>query len=202
MGQIGMTIVNGAGDIGAAMINRLHWRRNDNLAIGLADVQTAYNAAADLWLGVQNKLPTGITWTVSPTATIFDEASAVLIAYETIGTLVPPIGGGGATTHAAGIGARCNLRTTTVGNRRLMRGAVFCVPLGSDQFTNSGQIVGAMQTTLQNAVGSWLAALAGGNLSGVVYHRPLKGQTVGGKAASITSHDVPLAPAGLRSRRS
>jgi hypothetical protein len=83
-----------------------------------------------------------------------------------------------------------------------MRGAVYLVPVNSGTYDNSGQISAACQTQLLTSVGNLRATLTGNGMSLVVYHRPPKGTFTGGKSGPVTAQDVPLKPAGLRSRRS
>lgn len=199
---VAITQVNGAGDIGGALVTRFHWKITSGAIPGLDKCQVAHDASWAFYDQVKLYLPNGITWTSSSTTTVIDENSAQLNSYQTIGTPKPPVVGTGGLAHAAGLGARANLRTTTVSTRRLMRGCVYLVPIVSTAYDNTGQITSACQQALLLAANNLRGTMTSNGMTLLVYHRPPKGTFTGGKSGPVTAADVPLKPAGLRSRRS
>jgi hypothetical protein len=126
-----------------------------------------------------------------------------VVSVQDYGTTPGAVPGGDSSKYIAGMGARLNLKTNVVVNRRFVRGALFVVPLASTVFNAaSGDLASSEQTVILNAYLAYSAALILAGLKDVVWHRPTKALPASGIAEQVASVDVPTQPAGLRSRRS
>lgn len=112
------------------------------------------------------------------------------------------VGGDGAV-YAAGVGARVNWKTSTIKNRRFIRGATYYVPMGGTSYNHlDGAILPTPQGDLATAAAAYLNAMTAAGLSAVIYSRPKLHTVTGGSVGAITSFGVPNTPCGVRSRRS
>jgi len=171
------------------------------------DTSTAIESVSALWLAICGSMPTDVTVTPERTGDIIE---------DTTGALVGSWVGGVSTTHigtapgayAAPTGAVITWLTSTILDRKRLRGRTFAVPLSSLAFENNGTLVSQTITNLKTAADQFILEQSA---SAVVWHRPFKGSpAVGTRPARlahpgghglITASRVPDLAAVLRSRR-
>lgn len=192
-----------SGDIGGLGISRFHWENAAHTAGSPADCNAAGAAISGFFGALRANYPNNITW--SPTGTIasYDVATALVQSVQGY-TAVPAAHTGLSNAdYGAGLGARVNISTGVVVGRRLLRGALFFVPLGGDSYDSTdGGLSGATVGNIVAAYNTMSAAFVAAGLSLVVWHRPKKLSPGTGVAFTQTAVAVNKAPAGLRSRRS
>ena len=189
------------GEVGGTSVSHIHVAKSDNSAFLQADVNAIIGAINGMLVSIQGSWPLNAVITTLAEVTIIESTSAVLQRYMT-GTGPGEIVGNGAAAYAGGCGARVNLRTTVVATKRLMRGAVFFIPLHGGAYTTAGALAPNTATLAVSAVNDLRNTLAVAAMNLVVYHRPAKGTTVGGKFAVVAAVDCGTTVASLRSRRS
>jgi hypothetical protein len=201
MVQFGTIEMDLSGDVGGAGINRMHWQRTDAAAINVADCNSAAAAWHGVWQGVHANMPFGYTVTTNPAVEIREVDTGAPDDVQQL-TAIPAVVTGSDTGHyAAGVGVRVNWKSSSVRNRRFMRGATLLVPLVSDTFTTGGVVDATFISGLVTTLNTFLAAMASNTLEMIVWHRPAKGQTTGGAAGLVTGFSISTVPASLRSRR-
>lgn len=198
LGAIDAGLNFGAGGDG---ISRQHFNRLDHGTILSSDANAAAAAWHGLWQTVHTELPFGGVVAWPSNCEVLDDGTAAPIGTVTI-TSVPATVTGSSTSHwEAGTGVRINWKTTTVLNRRLIRGATFLIPLTIDAFNTFGEVDATIQANYQTAVSTYLAAMATASLAHVAWHRPKKGTFTGGVAGAVVAGHVRGVGAWLSSRR-
>lgn len=200
--QVGEIQWHVTGDIGGAGVSRFRFTRQDAADITGADVHAAAVASQNIFGAAASSTPSSCTWTCFNECNIYDAATGVVQGPLPVSTPPAAIPGTGTGNYTAGAGARINWRTSTLVGRRLLRGATFVVPLSQNAYTSLGAISASFVTALGTGAATYLTAMTTAVLYPVVWHRPLKGTTVGGMTGTIFAGNVSTVPAGLRSRRS
>lgn len=191
-----------SGDIGGIGVSRFRFVRQDSASITGPDVTAVATASAAFFTAVKSYLPIGCTWSISPQVNIYDSASGVVQGPLNIGSPPANVLGAGSGNYGGGTGARVNWHTSTLVGRRLLKGALFLVPLGTPGYAANGAINSTAVTTVNSAATTYLTAMTTAVLYPVIWHRPKKGATSGGMVGTVFSGVCSATPAGLRSRRS
>lgn len=191
-----------AGDVGGSGLARYHISRMDGTLPTAADATSAGNALHAWYGAFATFSPAAVTISVDPLVEIIDPDSAVPVSSVTMSPALGGVNGLQSGVYAAGVGARANWHTTTILNRRRVRGATLLIPLHSSAFLTNGAVAGSTASTILSAASTLLASLSTAQLQLVIWHRPLKGATSGGLEAPVVGCQVGATPAGLRSRRS
>ena len=200
-GYVGVSSVTAGGDTGGNMISRWHWQRAD---LGAPTATDGGNAAASIYAfynGLTGHYPPDIVWHTNPTFSVIDLDSGTLVEYLNISNTIPDVVGAGGAGHAAGVGSSVTWRTSTVSSKRLMRGRAYLVPTSSFEFQNDGTVGPSVIAALNAAATAARNSFATYNLRFVLYHRPAKGATTGGKVGPVTSFTIATQPTLLRTRR-
>lgn len=191
-----------SGDVGGQGVSRYHWQTPGGTTPVAADCDTANGAVHAFYDSIKGVFPQVIHIDISPVCLVVDAVSALPIA-NVAGTIVQPsVIGTNTDPYGAGTGARLNWKSSSVYNRRFMRGCNFIVPMGAFLFNTDGSVKASTVTTIVNAASVMMAAFLSGGLELVIYGRPKKGLTTGGHVGTITAGAMTTTPAGLRSRRS
>jgi hypothetical protein len=192
-----------SGDIGGLGITRFWVQNAANTPLSSAECDVAGAAQSGFWQALQAITPSAVTWSAAGQLQSYDVATGAVVSVQFYGTVPTARPGGDGSKYVAGTGARINLKTNTVVNRRFVRGAIFAVPLASTVFNAAnGELASSEQATILAAYVAYATALAAGSLKDVVWHRPTKALPASGVAEQVAAFDVPSQPAGLRSRRS
>lgn len=141
-------------------------------------------------------LPTGLTITVPASGDIIDDASGLIVNSWAVVTPPTVVTGTGAGNYAGNAGAVCHWLTSTVLNRRRIRGRTFLVPLVSTAYDTAGSLSSTLITSISAAAATLTSAL-GTNFR--VWHRPANGAA--GTNGTVTGFRVPDLAVSLRSRR-
>jgi hypothetical protein len=192
--------VNSAPDIGSVGISRFHVVQSDGTEMPAGPASVVGAALAVMYGALKAFFPTTMNYQVQPTYTVLDVPSGQVqasLGYTPVPALVTGTGVSGA---AGGTGARGYWHTSTVLNRRIIRGATYFTPMTGAYSTTNG-LSSAVQTAVTNAMVAYINALTAQALLPVVYHRPAKGATVGGVAGIIGGASCSAQPGSLRSRR-
>lgn len=191
-----------SGDVGGVGICRLSWLNTGGTVPTATECGSAGGAAVEMITEVVASIPADIAWTVQQTFKCFDVATAAITAEVAATAPFTAIPGDEPSHYAAGIGVRGYWHTSTIKNRRFVRGALFWVPIGSGGFNTNGSVAAATAALYAGAMSDYLAGMAGVGLFPVVWARPTKIAPASGTVAEITSASVGPTPAGLRTRRS
>lgn len=144
---------------------------------------------------IKANFPDNLTWTVPGGGDTFDVGTGTLN-----GTWSD--GGGGTVTGTDGgafqLGSGFRIKWATAGivNGRRVKGTTFMVPAASAVFSTDGRITAASQASLNAALATYVAAVAGKQ---VIWSRPIPGRA--GTMHPITTATIPSLPTALRSRR-
>jgi len=203
-----MAVVNVApwevsGDIGGIGLSRFWFENAAHTVASSSDCNSAGAAISGFFSTLRANYPNNILWSPGDGVQSYDVASGAVQAVQ--GYTSVPAGHTGLSNadYGAGLGARLNLQTGVLVGRRLLRGAMMFVPLGSDSYlAGTGNVSPTTVSNLINAYIAMMAAFTSASLSLVVWHRPKKTAPGTGVAYSVSEVSVGTAPAGLRSRRS
>lgn len=168
----------------------------DGVLASDGSVEAAGLAVSDFFNAIEDRLPSGTTITVQPTADIIDETSGQIMSVVDFAQ-PPTAAGGDVSGYSAASGAVVNWNTQDYLNGRRVRGRTFLVPLGKSAYDANGDISGATLTTLRSAADALVTAALIHPLC--VWHRPVNG--AGGSSHVVSSATVPDLGAILRSRR-
>jgi hypothetical protein len=202
MVNIAVSSVTLAGDIGGAGISRWHWQTPGGTTPVPADCDNALTALYDFYTALAGNLPSIVGWQVQPETLVVDAVSAVPIANVASTVSLATVFGTDNSRYAGGVGARLNMKSSTVYGRRFMRGASMIVPLGGSSYNSDGSVTGGCCTNILTAAAAMQAAFNTAGLEMVIYGRPKKGLVTGGHVGTITAWSCVSTPAGVRSRRS
>lgn len=145
---------------------------------------------------IAGSLPTGLTVTVPASGDVIDDASGLIVDSWAVVTPPTVVTGTGTGNYAGNAGAVVHWLTSTVLNRRRIRGRTFLVPLVATAYDTAGSLSTTMISTLSAAATTMTSAL-GTNFR--VWHRPANGGA--GASAVVTGFRVPDLAVSLRSRR-
>jgi hypothetical protein len=162
------------------------------------------NAAAAwraLWFSMHTYMPSSVEVSLGGNCEVKDSATGAPIAELGVGGSPAAVTGLSTAHYAAGTGIRVQWNTSTVRNRRLMRGATHFIPLTADAMTALGTVDNTAASTLNTACGTYLTAMNAAALVHGVWHRPAKGTFTGGVLAPCTAGVVDLVVSSLRTRR-
>lgn len=201
MATVNIVQANVDGDIGGLGVSRFAFCNASAVPATVSDAAAAVNAVQNMVAAIKSLVPIDVGWTVNPLVQCWEAATGGL-QQETASGVATAVEQGTATgSYTAGVGARVFWHTVTIVNRRLVRGAWFCVPLIGSAFGSNGQLDGSKVPTITAAVQGYVNALVSAALVPVVWHRPTKLNPSGGLAAPIVTANVPFNAASLRSRR-
>ena len=171
------------------------------------DVGVASTAMINFWTAVASHIVSGTAIDPVDAAVVRDVATG-LTTDEVTGTGMPAgiVMSDTSPDFVSGTGGRVDWRTGVRRGSREVRGATFAIPMGSGQFTSSGNITSACISAFVTAAAAYIAAMLAAGLVPVVYGRPLPPTThhgaLAGITAAITAGDMSAVPAFLRRRRS
>lgn len=172
-----------------------------------ADVGVALTNFIGFWTGITTRVVAGTAIDPVNAAVVRDVATG-LTTDEVTGTGIPAgvVMSDTSPDFVSGTGCRVDWRTGVRRGSREVRGATFIIPMGSGQFTSTGEVNSACITNIVTMANGMLAALTAAGLTPVVYGRPLPPTThhgaLAGITAAITAGDVGVVAAFLRRRRS
>lgn len=171
------------------------------------DVSTAVESVSRLWGEIAGFMPVGVTVTPERVGDTIEDTTGALVG-SWVGGVVTPHAGVAAGSYAAPVGAVITWLTSTILDRKRLRGRTFAVPLAAGAFEANGTLSTATVTTLKAAGDQFIVEQGA---SAVVWHRPFAGApAVPPRAARpahlgghglITTCRVPDLAAVLRSRR-
>lgn len=201
MSEVNIFTVHLNGDIGGAGISRFHMTNAGGTALITADAASVGSALHTFYTALAGILSNNYTFNVDP---VFETVNAQTGAIVSLGGVtagtgtVTAIGSG---THVAGMGARIYWKTSTIRNRRFVRGATFITPLISAAYDTTGAIAGGDTGTIETAAAAMINGLVAGGIIPVVWARPKTAFSGDGAVAPIIAWTVGTTPASLRSRR-
>jgi hypothetical protein len=155
-----------------------------------------------LWTALKTYVPIDIVTQVNQVVQFVDEPSGGLLGEVSASALASPMTGTGAGVYVAGCGARIYWHTSTIKNRRLIRGATYFTPVIGVQFNSSGVLQGTSAAAIAVAAQNYITAMTTAGLVAGVYSRASKPDPQGGLFAAITGVSVSNVPCSVRSRRS
>jgi hypothetical protein len=150
---------------------------------------------ATWFTAMQSIFPAGLSWAIPNTGDRINDDTGHLVGAWTGGTAAT-VNASGAQPHAAGTGAFVKWTTGAVVGTRRLQGRTFLCPLMNSAYNNSGGIVAANLTTLQNACNT-LAASS----KLVVWHRPRTKVSADGTSRLVIAASVNSRVTSLDSRR-
>jgi hypothetical protein len=193
--------VQQSGDVGGLGMSRFAVQNSAGTSMSNTELNACAGALGGLYSTYATYAPTNMSFSILNTAQVVDEQTGELAMVQNIPTVSVKTGSSGGN-YAAGVGARLYWHTTTVKNRRLVRGATYLTPITSGFMTNSGTITPAIVTALIGAGNTYIAAISAATCTPQVWCRP-KPKTAGnGLSAVISSCSMQATVASLRSRRS
>jgi hypothetical protein len=154
-----------------------------------------------MYVAMEGLLSKQVTYTVQPTARVFEESNGALLREDPIPGTPAPITGSTLTAYAAGVGARIYWHTSTVRLRRVVRGATFVTPMTTGAFTATGDLSSSTVTEVVNATTQYLGPVEAAGLVPIIYSRAKTSTSNDGIACAITAVTCSSTPASLRSRR-
>lgn len=158
--------------------------------------QSQIDAIRAFFNSLAGSLPSGLTITVPASGDTIDDATGLIVNSWAVVTPPTVVTGTGTGNYAGNAGAVCHWLTSTVLNRRRVRGRTFLVPLVSTAYDTAGSLSTTMISTISAAATTLTSAL-GTNFR--VWHRPVNGAA--GASAVVTGFRVPDLAVSLRSRR-
>jgi hypothetical protein len=191
-----------AGDIGGQGVATLRFIRQDAASITGADCNAAAAAAHNIFAAAVASTPVDVTWSCLTQVDIYDSITGAVAGPLTVNSVPAPVVGTASGNYSAGTGARINWKTSTLQGRRLMRGALYIIPLAGPGYTANGSVSSGIVTALNGGAGAYLTAMTSASLYPVIWHRPPKGTHAGGTTGIVYAAVTSTVPAGLRSRRS
>jgi len=180
LASIATVSVNITGDIGGAGVSRFRFFVVPDAVPSVANCNLAGSSIRAFYLACQALLPADVTTAVQPVVEVNDVVSGAVTALVTMSSVPAALVGSGTGNYGGGLGAGVNLKTSTVLNRRFMRGKLFFVPLAVASYSTNGSVTPATINTINGAYSTYLAAMVAGNLEPAVWHRPPKGTFAGG----------------------
>jgi hypothetical protein len=202
MAIVAIVSVNGGGDIGGNAISRFAICNNAQTNLSGSEGNAAGAAVHGFYSTLSGNLANNYTWTVNPTWQEFVIATGVIDTVSSMSSPPAQVIGGGTGNYPGGNGARVNLHTTLVINRRLLRGALFFTPLNATSYDASGDVASSVRTAIVTAYNAYSAALVAAGLTPVVWHRPRPSSPSAGVVMNVNTASVGSQPGSLRSRRS
>lgn len=164
--------------------------------------ESAVNPALDraylFFDALRPQLPAEVRIQVEAEVDVIEDTTGDLVR-SYAGTTPLLVGGSGAGSYSAAVGAVVNWRTGGVRNGRRVRGRSFLVPLAGGAFGTNGALVPSVQALIQTAASA--LANPSGSPDLCVYARPSSAGATDGSAFVVTSATVPSLGAVLRSRR-
>lgn len=169
------------------------------------DAETAgdiTDAVRTFWQALVSQLPNEVSLTVQQTIDRYTTATGELVGSITGDTVPAVVTGLNTNTYNAAGGYRIKILTDGIKNNRRVRGAIFVVPVGGDQYNNSGSVDSFTISTTNTAQANLRTALAGLNYDLGVWSRPIGTPPgVGGSFHKTTGLVVSPKAAVLRGRR-
>ena len=159
------------------------------------NVIDAHVAVASFFTGAANALAGQVNWSVPNTGDVIDEATGVITAIWTDGSVVSGVGGGGGA-YVGSSGVVVSWKTGLRLGRRLLQGRTFLVPSATSVFDTDGNIATGVLTAVQGAAN---ALATSGKVN--IYHRPTSVGATDGRSSVIVAAHAPDIAAVLRSRR-
>lgn len=202
MGSVGLMRALISGDIGGNGMSRYAFELPGATPPVPGDCGTAYTSLMNLYQRINTLIPSDITISFDGNVEVLDPVTGAVQANVESDVTIDNVFGGMSGSYAAGVGARINWKTSSIFNRRFVRGCNFIVPLGSACYTSTGALTGDTTTAIAESAASYINDMTTGGLVPVIWGRPKTGTETGGHAGNIISGVVLQTPAGLRSRRS
>lgn len=193
--------VQQSGDVGGLGVSKFAVQNGTGTSMSNTELNGVAAALGALYGTYSTYAPSSMSFSILNTANVVDEQTGALAMVQNIPT-VSVRTGSSAANYAAGTGGRLYWHTTTVKNRRLVRGATFFTPITSGFMTAGGVITPAIVSALSGAGNTYIASISALTCVPMVWCRP-KPKTAGnGLAAVISSASMQAKVASLRSRRS
>jgi len=164
---------------------------------------TGNDAITNFYNAIKGGFAAGTTWQVHNSGNTYAESTAEITGAWSVGADGPPILASANVGYAAGVGLKLSLLTSTIVNRRRVRGGCFIIPLSSQVYQPNGTIADDYLASVRDA----LEALFAAEDALVVWSRPFvprlgQGGTARvGSLAPVTSVNVADKVSWLRSRR-
>ena len=171
------------------------------------DASTAVESVSKFWTTIAPAMPNDVHIAPERSGDTIEDTTGALTG-SWLGGVVTPSSGGGAGIYAAPVGALVTWLTTTVLDRKRVRGRTFIVPCNSTIFETNGAIALGARQVFEAAAAQLIVEQSA---SFVIWHRPFKGSVAtptrparpahGGGHGLVTSMRVPTKATVLRSRR-
>lgn len=166
-----------------------------------SSIKTFYTA-------IKTQMPIAVTWTIQGAGDKIEDSTGALTGAWSSGPDTTENGSATTSNYAAPAGVLVRLTTSTIVNRRRLKGRIFLVPCVNGVFDTNGTLVTGNLNTFQAAATALVSSFAG---SLVIWSRPFKGRpAVGTKPALparagsngiVTGAVIPDYVTVLRSRR-
>jgi hypothetical protein len=193
--------VQQSGDVGGLGVSKFAVQNSAGTSMSNTELNGVAAALGGLYSTFKTYAPNNMSFAVLNTASVVDEQSGALAMVQNIPTVSVQVGAASGN-YAAGTGARLYWHTTTVKNRRLVRGATYLTPLQMGFLSSSGTVSPAIVSALTGAGTTYIGAITALTCIPGVWCRP-KPKTAGnGLYAVISSASMQAKVASLRSRRS
>ena len=196
--ELGRVEVVLSGFTGAPGFMHFHFQGSTPGLFSTADA-TAAVAAVRAWLLTSaSAFSNAVQAQVTSAVEVVDWVSGALIAVRAA-TGVLAVAGTATTPVLVAEGPLASLYTTTVINRRLLRGRLFLTPSGNNAVDGAGKVTAAVQAAVQGASSTLISVLT---VTWSVWHRPSPFSTGNnGTVGAVVNVVVPSRVAVLRSRR-
>ena len=153
-------------------------------------------ALRTLWVALAAVFPNGCTISIPNSGDQFNEGTGTITGTWSGPAQATIAGSGGTGTYAAASGVMLRWTPNGVVDGRRPIGKTYLVPAVSSCWNSTGGVVSTLQTTLNNAITTFLGAYAGG---AKLWHR--KNSKGAGLALTILSGATSQRQVVLRSRR-
>lgn len=195
---IGRVQVIMSGFAGAPGLMQFYWNGGTPGVFVSADATAAIAAVRAFLLACVGAFSTQVSMQVQPSVEVLEASTGALIGIVA-GTAVAVVAGTGSGTALTAEGPLVQWITSTVVDRRLLRGRTFFTPSASAAMATTGTVLPATTSTIIAAATTYAASSPA---QPVIWHRPVPfGTGTNGQAAPIVAVGSPSKVAVLRSRR-
>lgn len=199
MTQMGRTRIALDGWIGAPGVNTLHWCAPGHADIDQEDVDNFHETLSEAMAELGERLASGITWEIEPTASVHEVDTGTLIGAFTQGDATyTGTGYGSAAASSRATMLVCSFLTGDIIAGRRLRGRMFLGPAAAGCFGADGQVTAAVRSTTPPMFDGIVDPLAARL---IVWHRPTPAEPSSGAYGDVTGVSIFSKPGVLRSRR-
>jgi hypothetical protein len=190
------------GDVGGQGVSKFYAVNAGSSSFSGGEANSFGSALHTLYDALKALFPVDMTYQVDSVVENVDIATAALVGLTNISSVPAAVVGTASQTYVAGTGIRGYWHTSTIKNRRLVRGATFFTPITSNDYTTAGLISTVSTSGTVTAMNAYTGNLGAAGLTQVIYSRPKPKGATNGSIADVIAATCSVTPSSLRSRRS